>query len=92
MRAWWPWLAMVVLPGGILIASLELLRRRHAREHAADYVTRIAVLKSDTPLALPTVRPLRAVKKVVAPEPKKRRRAPSRNRVSRFEQRLTRKA
>lgn len=62
MNAWWPFLVAVVLPGGCIVAVLELLRRRHAREHAADYVDRIQALKTDRPMALPAVRERKGVK------------------------------
>lgn len=74
MKAWWPALVAILVPGGLILAALELLRRRQAREHAADYVQRIQVLKTETPLALPAIKPLQAHKVI--------------SRVSRFGQRL----
>lgn len=66
MKAYWPWLVAILLPGGSIIAILEWWRRRHAREHAANYVERIQVWKSDTPLALPAIKPLQG-RKVLDP-------------------------
>jgi hypothetical protein len=85
VKGWWPLLFILLIPGCIL-ATLELLRRRHARENAPDYVERIQSLQPDTPAALPPIRPLKAVRTV----PKRRRRAPKAEQIAVFAQRKSR--
>lgn len=81
MTAWW----LVPVVGIGALVALEAWRRQYARDHAADYVERISVLKSETPLVLPAVKKLEG--RIV---PKKRRRAPVVSpRVSRFRQRVS---
>jgi len=51
------YLALLVLVlGGVRWLAYLVKRRR--RDQAADYVQRIQVLKSDSPLALPAIKPL----------------------------------
>lgn len=52
---------LLVLAGGVL-SVFDWLRRRQAREHAADYVQRIQILKADRPMTLPAVKPLQGRK------------------------------
>ena len=54
-RWWW----LVVLPGAVLIVSLlEMWRRHRAYWHGPYWVEQIQVLKADTPLQLPDIKPL----------------------------------
>ncbi len=78
----WLSLLLVALPAGIVLALVELWRRRHDREHAADYVQRIQVLKADKPLDLPAVRAIHA--QVVKPTRQRRAKVSP---PSRFQQR-----
>ncbi len=70
------------LLSGIVLTLTELWRRHHEREHAADYVQRIQVLKADKPLDLPAVRAIHA--QVVKPTRQRRAKVSP---PSRFQQR-----
>jgi hypothetical protein len=60
-----------------LLAAFRAWRTRRALQHGPHYVDQIAVLKSDTPLALPPIKPLQAV-------PRKRTRKPKARKVEPF--------
>lgn len=59
----WILLASLALPGGVLFVVAAIAWHRHVqrrRFEAQSWPDQIASLKTDTPMALPAVRPLKA--------------------------------
>lgn len=82
MKAWWPLVVAVILPGGLIIAALEIYRRHRAEQRRSDLVPRwkvfieTAQVDGDRTIRPANVPPVRERKAVV-------------QRVDRFRYRLT---
>lgn len=82
MKAWWPLVVAVLLPGGLIIAALELWRRHRSEQRRSDLVPRWgAFITSPAADGEPTIAP--------ANLPAVRERKAVVQRVERFRYRLT---